>query len=75
MSDSWYRKRLHLPPYEDYLGQLWTLDGVCLNPTELEPSFLDEWPEDLRSTVFQAALGMELVDQYWEHLIAGYQRP
>lgn len=30
MSDTWYRNPL--PPYEDPDGNLWTLDGVCINP-------------------------------------------
>ena len=30
MSDTWYRTPL--PPYEDWQGNLWTLDGQCLNP-------------------------------------------
>jgi hypothetical protein len=30
VSDSWYRDPL--PPHEDFDGNLWTLDGICLNP-------------------------------------------
>lgn len=68
MSDTWYRDPLDLPPYEDGFGLLWTLDGQCLNPAPAEPNFLDEWPEELRFTAFQAALSMELEEAFWRHL-------
>lgn len=32
MSDTWYRDPDPIPPYEDWHGNLWTWDGVCLNP-------------------------------------------
>jgi hypothetical protein len=64
MSDTWYRRPVELPPYEDGFGKLWMFDGRCVNPDPPEPTFVDEWPEDLRSLAFQASVTMELVDAY-----------
>jgi hypothetical protein len=68
VSDTWYRKRLDLPPYEDGLGHRWTFEGECLNPAEREPNWLDEWPEDLKSVAFQAAVNMELRDSFFRKI-------
>lgn len=32
MSDDWYRTQNEIPPYRDYQGFLWTIEGECLNP-------------------------------------------
>ena len=54
MSDTWYKPADPLPPYEDWEGRLWTLDGVCLNPAEIL-SF-----EDLIGAALDEALRMSL---------------
>ena len=65
MSDTWYRDPPDLPPpYEDGFGQLWTIDGVCLNPRPVEPHWLDEWPEDLRFEALCASVQMDLAEAY-----------
>lgn len=75
MSDTWYREPFNPPPFEDGFGQLWTWDdGTCLNPRPAEPSFLDEWPEDLRLVAFKAAINMELSDSYWRAVDAEADR-
>lgn len=70
MSDFWYRDAPTLPPYEDGFGKLWTLDGQCLNPDPPDPAFawLDEWPEDLQGVAVEAAVNMQLTDEYWRRM-------
>lgn len=64
MSDSWYRDPPQLEPFEDGFGKLWTFDGHCLNPGPApEPSFLDEWPEDLRFNALMASVTMAMQDE------------
>jgi hypothetical protein len=66
MSDGWYRTPPDLPPYEDGFGRLWALDGTQVGgpAEEPTPAWLAEWPEDLQSMAFQAAINMELLDAY-----------
>lgn len=72
MSDAWYRDPPNLPPFEDGLGRLWTFDGRCLSPApDPGPDWLAEWPEDLRSEAFRAAVCMEFADEYRRHLAEG----
>jgi hypothetical protein len=55
---------MELPPFEDGFGKRWTLDGRCLNPDPpAPPSWIDEWPQDLRFVAFEASLVMELRDE------------
>lgn len=44
MSDTWYRDPLALPPYEDGLGNLWAMDGTCVNAVHTcePPAWYDE---------------------------------
>lgn len=64
MSDFWYRDGL--PPYEDWQGRLWTIDGVCLNPKP-EPEIVPHI--DLRVLVFAEA------EAYWRHATLGEWPP
>lgn len=75
MSDSWYRDPPNLPPYEDGFGKVWTLDGQCLNPNpDPEPSWLDEWPDDLKYEALRAAVTMDLLDGYHRAMNANLKR-
>jgi len=44
VSDFWYRDAQPIPLYEDWLGNLWTHDGVCLNPVQgcEEPAYMHD---------------------------------
>lgn len=69
MSDTWYRDPPDIPPYEDWQGKLWTVDGQCLNPDPPQPpTWLDEWPEDLQSVAFTAAVQLEFAETYQHEL-------
>lgn len=35
VSDTWYRAPLALPPYEDGFGNLWAMDGTCVNAVHM----------------------------------------
>ena len=61
MSDSWYRAPEPIPPYEDWLGNLWTHDGVCLNPVQgcEEPTYM----HDLDMLELQAEFSMGLAEK------------
>ena len=54
MSDAWYRDPIS--PYEDGFGNLWTVEGVCLNPVHgcEEPRYM----HDLWLLEVQAELAM-----------------
>lgn len=76
MSDTWYRDPPELPPYEDGFGKLWTLDGRCLNPDPpREPTFIDEWPEDLQWIAFKASFQMEVVDEFVRRVVGSTDGP
>lgn len=61
MSDIWYREPLDLPAYRDGFGQLWTLDGKCLNPLpEPEPAWYDGM--DIEYEMLQVNLLLDLFD-------------
>jgi len=69
MSDTWYRNRPQLEPFVDGFGRRWTLDGQCLDvEPDPGPSWLDDWPEDLQSVAFGAALVMAFRDEYFRLL-------
>lgn len=62
MSDTWYREAI--PPYEDWQGNLWTVDGECLNPIHgcEEPAWMqDVWLVELQAELmmgFREKLGL-----------------
>jgi hypothetical protein len=62
MSDKWYRGAEPIPPYEDWQGNLWTYDGVCLNP--VHGCEVPDYMHDLAMLDIQA----ELIMSYWEKL-------
>lgn len=66
MSDTWYRDPPDLPPYQDWQGRLWALDGTQVGgpPEKPLPDWLTAWPGDLRFVAFEAAILMECVDEY-----------
>lgn len=70
MSDTWYREPASIPPYRDGWGNLWTWDGVCLNPVHTcEPP---DWMNDLAILEFKAELAMsfqEAVEQQLRELM------
>lgn len=54
MSDTWYRDPI--PPYEDFAGRLWTIEGVCLNPApEPEPVSMVDFESWIVRSIAQAA--------------------
>jgi hypothetical protein len=58
VSDTWYRAPEVIPPYEDFEGSLWTVDGVCLNPVHTcEPP---GWYDELAWLGLQAEIAMGL---------------
>lgn len=76
MSDTWYREPPSVPPYEDDFGNLWTLDGVCLNPVHTceEPA----WIREMSWLDFQAQVAMgfnERIDQYHREWLGIWPTP
>lgn len=65
MSDAWYRDPPVIPPYEDFAGNLWTWDGICLNPVHTcEPP---PWHRDLEWFGLEAEIAFgyrEAVDAF-----------
>lgn len=76
MSDLWYRDPPAIPPYEDFAGNLWTWDGVCLNPVHTcEPP---RWHFELVWAEIQAEIMFgfrEAVEDYYRRMVSGEWRP
>jgi hypothetical protein len=71
VSDTWYRRSVELPPYEDAVGKLWMPDGRRVNPTTPEDlmtqavclqdmiqSLLDQVPSEFSFTYWMLPPGM-----------------
>ncbi len=75
MSDTWYRRPMSLPPYEDGFGNLWTWDGVCLNPVHgcERPAWHDDlWMVDLQANLMMTFF--EKMQRAEDALLAHRQR-